>query len=200
MQKENWSLNHFFCLGRLVVYLHYMVFMFILTYIKSSKGLDQKIFLIEPPDNIYFRDIAKLHFMHLFCLPKKVRFFWNRSQDMSSSGPAKKQASDWLTYLVYQLEVCFLAGNHLNSCPQYLRKKLTLSEIYTDLMIDSCWDFNFYENAFASEIPGSILFNFLIYSWDCCDSLIPIQYINFFACLYLWFELCQKQLCIGMST
>ena len=76
MQNENWSLNHFFCLGRLVVYLHYMVFMFILTYIKISKGLDQKIFLIEPPDNtIYFRDIAKLHFMHLFCLPKKVRFF-----------------------------------------------------------------------------------------------------------------------------
>ena len=81
-----------------------------------------------------------------------------------------------------------------------LRKKLTLSEIYTDLMIVSCWDFNLYGNAFASEIPGSILFNFLIYSWDCCDSLIPIQYINFFACLYLWFELCQKQLCIGMST
>ena len=66
-----------------------------------------------------------------------------------------------------------------------LRKKLTLSEIYTDqmLMIDSCWDFNFYENAFASEIPGSIPFNFLIYAWNCCDSLILIQYINFFACL-----------------
>ena len=37
--------------------------------------------------------------------------------------PAKKQISDWLTYLVYQLEACFLAGNHLNSCPDVdLRK------------------------------------------------------------------------------
>ena len=36
------------------------------------------------------------------------RFFWDQSQDMSSSGfPPKKQASDWLTYLVYQ-----------NSCPE----------------------------------------------------------------------------------
>ena len=45
----------------------------------------------------------------------KVRFFWDPSQEMiSSSLPLKKQPSDWLTYLVYQLKACFLAGNHLN--------------------------------------------------------------------------------------
>ena len=35
-----------------------------------------------------------------------------------------KQASDWLTYLIYQLEACFsLAGSHLTSCSGYdLRK------------------------------------------------------------------------------
>ena len=44
----------------------------------------------------------------------KVSFFWNHNQDMSSSGfPPKK---DPFTYLVYQLEACFLAGNTLNSC------------------------------------------------------------------------------------
>ena len=35
----------------------------------------------------------------------KDSFFWDQSQDMNSSGfPAKKQASDWQIYLVYQLE------------------------------------------------------------------------------------------------
>ena len=36
----------------------------------------------------------------------KVIFFWDQSQNMSSSTSLqpKKQASDWLTYLVYQLE------------------------------------------------------------------------------------------------
>ena len=34
-----------------------------------------------------------------------------------SSFPPKKQGSDWLTYLVYQLEAYFLARNHLYSCP-----------------------------------------------------------------------------------
>ena len=48
----------------------------------------------------------------------KVSFFLDQSQNMSSSGfLTKEQASDWLTYLVYQLEACFLAENHLNSCP-----------------------------------------------------------------------------------
>ena len=36
-----------------------------------------------------------------FC---KVSFFWDLCQDMSSSSfLPKKQASDWLTHLVYQL-------------------------------------------------------------------------------------------------
>ena len=44
--------------------------------------------------------------------PKGI-FFWDQSQDMSSSSfPPKKQASDWLTYLVYQSEACFLERNH----------------------------------------------------------------------------------------
>ena len=49
----------------------------------------------------------------------KVSFFWDQSQDNSLSGfLQKKQASDWLTYLVYQLEAClFLVGNHLDSWP-----------------------------------------------------------------------------------
>ena len=38
----------------------------------------------------------------------KVNFFWDQSQNMSLSGfLPKKQGSDWLTYLVYQLEACF---------------------------------------------------------------------------------------------
>ena len=46
-------------------------------------------------------------------LDTKVSFFWDQSQDISSRGfPPKIQASDWLTYLFYQLEV----GNNLNSC------------------------------------------------------------------------------------
>ena len=36
----------------------------------------------------------------------------------------KNQASDWLTYLVYKLEACFLAGNHLNSCPDLDLRKI----------------------------------------------------------------------------
>ena len=37
---------------------------------------------------------------------------------MSSSGfLPKKQASDWLTYLVYKSEACFFGGNHFNSFP-----------------------------------------------------------------------------------
>ena len=41
----------------------------------------------------------------------KVSFFWDQSQDMgSSSFLLKKQVSDYLTYLVYKLEACFLAG------------------------------------------------------------------------------------------
>ena len=40
-----------------------------------------------------------------------VSFFWDQSQDMgSSSFLLKKQVSDYLTYLVYKLEACFLAG------------------------------------------------------------------------------------------
>ena len=48
---------------------------------------------------------------------------------MSSSGfLPKKQASDLLTYLVYQLEAEILAGNHLNySCPE---SDLSLAGIY----------------------------------------------------------------------
>ena len=40
----------------------------------------------------------------------------------------KNQASDWLTYLVDQLEAWYLAGgNSLNSCPDSrAQKKLTL--------------------------------------------------------------------------
>ena len=38
----------------------------------------------------------------------KVSFFWDQSQDNSLSGfLQKKQASDWLTYLVYKLEAFF---------------------------------------------------------------------------------------------
>ena len=44
----------------------------------------------------------------------KVSFFWDQSQDMSSSGfPPNKQASIWLTYLVYQLQACFFSGKLL---------------------------------------------------------------------------------------
>ena len=47
-------------------------------------------------------------------LPTKVIFFWDQSQDMSSSSfPPKKQASDWLTYLVYQSEACFFGDKPL---------------------------------------------------------------------------------------
>ena len=44
-----------------------------------------------------------------------VSFFWDLNQDMSSSGlPQKKnQASDWRTYLIYQLEACFFGGKLL---------------------------------------------------------------------------------------
>ena len=38
----------------------------------------------------------------------KVSFFWDHSQDKSSrSFLPRKQISDWLTNLIYQLEVCF---------------------------------------------------------------------------------------------
>ena len=47
-------------------------------------------------------------------LDTKVSFFWDQSQDISSRGfPPKIQASDWLTYLVYQLEFCFFAEKPL---------------------------------------------------------------------------------------
>ena len=58
----------------------------------------------------------------------KVSFFWDQSQEMSLiSFPPKKQASDWLTYLVFQLETCFYSGKPLELM-SWLRseKKLTL--------------------------------------------------------------------------
>ena len=48
------------------------------------------------------------------------------SQDKSCGFSPKIQASDWLTYLVYQLEACFLVGNNLNSCLDSDLRKLTL--------------------------------------------------------------------------
>ena len=49
---------------------------------------------------------------------------------ISSSFPPKKQASDWLIYLVYQSEAqFFLAGRNLNSClDSDLKKKLSGEE------------------------------------------------------------------------
>ena len=56
-------------------------------------------------------------------MTKSQIFLRSESGHDSRVFPAKKQISDWLTYLVYQLEACFLAGNHLNSCPDVdLRK------------------------------------------------------------------------------
>ena len=56
----------------------------------------------------------------------KVSFFWDQSQDMGDF-PPKNQASDWLTYQVYQLEASFFGGKSLELMywlgPQ---KKLTL--------------------------------------------------------------------------
>ena len=39
----------------------------------------------------------------------KVSFFWDPSQEMNLwiVSPPKKQASDWMTYLVYQFKTCF---------------------------------------------------------------------------------------------
>ena len=38
----------------------------------------------------------------------KVSFFWDQIQDMSLSGfPLKEQSTDWLIFLVYQLEAFF---------------------------------------------------------------------------------------------
>jgi len=55
----------------------------------------------------------------------KVNIFLDQSQDMSLSGfPPKKTGSDWLSYLFYQLEACFLAGNHLNSCHESDLRKI----------------------------------------------------------------------------
>ena len=44
----------------------------------------------------------------------KSVLFLDQSQQMSSSGfPSKKQAFDWMTYLVYQLKACFFGGKPL---------------------------------------------------------------------------------------
>ena len=49
--------------------------------------------------------------IHSRFLHTKVSFFWVSSQDRSSSGfQPKKRASDWLTYLLNQLEVSFFVG------------------------------------------------------------------------------------------
>ena len=55
-------------------------------------------------------------------------FFWDQSQYMSSNDfPPKKQASDWLIYLVYQLEVCFFGGKPLElKSWLWSQQKLTL--------------------------------------------------------------------------
>ena len=50
----------------------------------------------------------------------KVNFFWDQCQPSGHEFicfPPKKQAADWLIYLVFQLKACFLARNHLNTCP-----------------------------------------------------------------------------------
>ena len=69
----------------------------------------------------------------------KGSFFWTpKSGHEFKEFPTKKQASDWLTYLVYQLEVQFWAVNHLNSCPDSRsQKNLPLVVIYAD-WLESC--------------------------------------------------------------
>ena len=67
----------------------------------------------------YFSTTTSNRVMHLGNLLKSV------FSEISQAGQVshQKKAFDWLTYLVYQLEVCFLAGKHLNSCPDMdLRK------------------------------------------------------------------------------
>ena len=75
----------------------------------------------------------------------KISLFWDLSQGMSlSSFPPKKQASNLLTNLVYQLEACFFGGKPLELMT-ILRshKKLTLVTVYkvvlTTLLCLSVW-------------------------------------------------------------
>ena len=91
----------------------------------------------------------------------KVSFFWDQSQDMSSSGfPPNKQASIWLTYLVYQLQACFFSGKllELMSWLGFL-EKLTLGT----------WFFFFFFNA--------ILRLYYLYSLE----MLPTYVLTLFA-------------------
>ena len=56
----------------------------------------------------------------------------------SSSFPPKKQASDWLTYLVYQLEAIFLPGKPLEPISWLGSQKNWLYYTYTVGIQDAC--------------------------------------------------------------
>ena len=60
-------------------------------------------------------------------MTKSQMFLRSESRHESRVFPAKKQISDWLTYLVYQLEACFFGGKPFELMfPLGSQEKLTL--------------------------------------------------------------------------
>ena len=55
---------------------------------------------------IFFDTYTKWYFEREDKRFTKGSFFWDQIQDMSSSGLPIRKVSDWLTYLVHQLDAC----------------------------------------------------------------------------------------------
>ena len=78
--------------------------------------------------------------------------------DYSSGFWPKEQASDWLTYLVYQLEAVFLVRNRLNSCPDTDLRKVWLLR-YRNILLILVYSFSDFYNSVAkwSELTKPLL-------------------------------------------
>ena len=98
----------------------------------------------------------------------KVSFFWDRSQDMSSSGfPQKNKPMisrpDWLA----NQRPGFLVENHLNSCSDsHLRKKLTL-EYPNKIIIPRAANYNITDRHFYFLLKIEKDIYQTTYVWDC---------------------------------
>ena len=146
----------------------------------------------------------------------KVSFFWDQSQDMSSSGfPPKKPSSDLMTYLVYQLKACFfwqeITWTHVLTRilekTDFIKKYSNFPKEET-LLFDSQWNyffFNFYEKVFyrfcnANHWPPlGTRFDLeqccQIYYFDGTNikfcSFIPLCWFAFWCCmkyLYIYYQ------------
>ena len=115
----------------------------------------------------------------------KVSFFWDQSQDMSSSGfPPKIQASNWLTYLVsYQLEDWFFFGRNPLELMSWLwsQKKLNFPSQKPNTRLIHKFVVNFF---FTICILGVVIFRtYLMTHFNRlldCECIIVI--------IYFWIE------------